>query len=286
MRVILVPVADRPECAHALEAAFRLAARFDANVVGCHIRPHRESRVRMPGLHAMAALEWASAQKGKNVEKGSRDAKALFGQVAEGAGYRVAQRVGAQSRGVGIWQERVGSPDRVMPIIGPMSDLLVLSRPGLKGGKLAHMFMMESLLHGCRPLLLLPQRRMREPGRNILIGWNQSPEASRAVAAGMSLLQRANSVTIAVAGQESSPGPKASHLAKYLSHHGIEAEVKTSRGKDPARELEVAYRDTGADLLLMGAYSRHRLREQIFGGVTEHMLNRTKLPVLIYHSAS
>jgi len=61
MRVILVPVADRPECAHALEAAFRLAARFDANVVGCHIRPHRESQVRMPGLKAMAALEWASA---------------------------------------------------------------------------------------------------------------------------------------------------------------------------------------------------------------------------------
>ncbi|MGI9331000.1 MAG: universal stress protein [Gammaproteobacteria bacterium] len=286
MRVILVPVADRPECAHALEAAFRLAARFDANVVGCHIRPHRQSRVNMPGLKSIAAQEWVSAHKGKNPDKLSRDARTLFGQVAEGVDYRVAQRAGVQSRGVGIWQERVGAPANVIPIIGPMSDLLVLSRPGPKGGKLAHLFMMESLLHACRPVLLLPQRRMREPGRNILIGWNQSPEASRAVAAGMPLLERADSVTIAVAGQESAPGPKAKHLLQYLRHHGIDAKVTTSQGKNPARELEVAYREAGADLLLMGAYSRHRLREQIFGGVTDHMLMRTKLPVLVYHSAS
>ena len=44
------------------------------------------------------------------------------------------------------------------------------------------------------------------------------------------------------------------------------------------------YQQAGADLLLMGAYSRPRLRERIFGGVTEYMLHKTSLTVLLYHS--
>jgi nucleotide-binding universal stress UspA family protein len=48
-------------------------------------------------------------------------------------------------------------------------------------------------------------------------------------------------------------------------------------------EIAGAYRDMGADLLVMGAYSHHRVRERIFGGVTETMLFRSTLPVLMYH---
>ena len=43
MRVMLVPVADRPECARALNSAFDLGNRLGASVTGCHIRPHRYS---------------------------------------------------------------------------------------------------------------------------------------------------------------------------------------------------------------------------------------------------
>ena len=47
MRVLLVPVADRPECARALNTAFDLGARLEASVSGCHIRPHRNSDVSL-----------------------------------------------------------------------------------------------------------------------------------------------------------------------------------------------------------------------------------------------
>ncbi|MDJ0929084.1 MAG: universal stress protein [Gammaproteobacteria bacterium] len=283
MRVILVPVADRPESARALKTAFRLGNRFAADIVGCHIRPHRDSSVRMPLLSASVELEWHAAHKGKNTEKLSRNARVLFEQLAAEAGYRVANRPRADRTNVAIWYERVGSPDRVMPIVGPMSDMLVISRPAAKGGRLATIFMMEALLNSCRPVLLLPQRQIREPGRNIVIAWNQSAEASRAIAAGMPMLEAADAVTIAVAGPENEPGPKSSHLRRYLKHRGIQADVVSTRGRDAARELEQVYRQTGADLLLMGAYSRHRLRERIFGGVTDHMLRKSGLPVLIHH---
>lgn len=286
MRVILVPVADRPECARALKVAFGVASNFGADVIGCHIRPHRESSVRMPGLRLAAEVEWATAHEGRDLEKSSRDAEALFRRMADGAGHRIASKPRADRTPVAIWHERVGSPDRVMPIVGPMSDLVVISRPaGKKRGRLANLFMMETLENACRPVLLLPQRRVRAPGRNIVVAWNQSPEASRALAAGMPMLTAAQAVTIAVAGDESAPGPKSSHLVRYLRHHGVQADVVKTRGRKPAEELEDVYRKAGADLLLMGAYSRHRLRERIFGGMTEHMLHESSLPVLIYHSS-
>jgi len=284
MRVILVPVADRPECARALKAAFRVAGSFAADVIGCHIRAHRDSAVRMPILRAPSEVDWAAAHEGRDLDKDSRDARSLFERVAGEAGHRVAGRPRADGTPVAIWYERVGSPDRIMPIVGPMADLLVVSRPAEKGGRLARLFMMEAVLESCRPVLLVPQRATRQPGRNIVIAWNQSPEASRAVAACMAMLEAADAVTIVAAGDERAVGPKSSHLVRYLRHHGVQADEVKTRGRKPAAELERVYREAGADLLLMGAYSRHRLREQIFGGVTEHMLHKSSLSVLLYHS--
>jgi len=284
MRVILVPVANRPESSRALDSAFRLGQRLGADIVGCHIRPHRESEVRMPSLMRGSAADWQSLTKGWNAEQLSADAESLFKARAERAGYRVARKPAADGEPVAVFQARVGSPDKLMPIVGPTSDLLVLSRPAGRGGRLASLFLMEALLHSCRPLLVLPQQRVAEPARNVLIAWNQSGEASRAVAMCMPVLRAADTVGIAVSGREGGLGPKASHLQRYLAHHQVDAEVHRGRGRDTAAEIESAYAKQGADVLLMGAYSRHRLRELVFGGVTDHMLRRSKLPVLMYHS--
>jgi nucleotide-binding universal stress UspA family protein len=54
-------------------------------------------------------------------------------------------------------------------------------------------------------------------------------------------------------------------------------------GRNVNEEITATCRDAGADLLVMGAYSRSRLNERIFGGVTETMLFRSSLPVLMYH---
>jgi nucleotide-binding universal stress UspA family protein len=264
--------------------AFALAERLDSDLVGCHIRPHRYSEVKMPALLGGAGSEWTLLTKGWNAKKLSRDAQTLFEKAAARADCPVATKPRADGSRVAIWQERVGSPDKLMPIVGPMSDLLVVSRPAARGGRLASIFLSEALMHSCRPVLVLPQKKVSVPGRRILVAWNQSPEASRALAATMPLLEMADAVTLAVAGTENAPGPKSGQVVSYLQHHGIRAEVLRSRGHDVAGEIEAAFRASGADLLMMGAYSRHRLRERVFGGVTHHMLTRSALPVLMYHS--
>ena len=78
--------------------------------------------------------------------------------------------------------------------------------------------------------------------------------------------------------------PKPTQLATYLCFWGIRAERVCVRGNDDAKGLRKAYQDTQFGLLVMVAYSRNRLRRRVFGGVTEFMLHRANIPVLMLHT--
>ncbi|HNP63227.1 MAG TPA: universal stress protein [Woeseiaceae bacterium] len=285
MRIIYVPVADRPECAVALRTAFDLGSKLDASVSGCHIRPHRHSDIALPAsLGSVADIDaaWESVWKGNKKKIGGAAAKALFTRVAEANDYSLITRPG--SKHGALWLEKVGSPDKVISIMGPVSDLIIVSRPAAKGGKIAGMFLSAALMNSSRPVLILPQSGKQTVGQRISIAWNQSVEAAKAVAAAMPLLQLADEVNIITCGPETDLGPKSGQLATYLRFWGVKSKRVRARGSDDPKALMKAYKDTNSDLLVMGAYSRSRLRQRIFGGVTDHMLHRADIPVLMLHS--
>jgi len=262
MRVILVPVADRPECLYALDAAFRLAAAHEANVVGCHVRPHRSDKAKF------------------NPAAASR----LFRRVAETNRFEWSRRPRLGRSGLAIWREMVGTPNRVLGIVGPLADLAVLSRPEIGRFGPAHEFLLAALLNTARPVLVLPQRRrVARLGRRILIAWSQRPETALAVTAALPLLRSAEQVEIVASGAQDLAGPKAAQLREYLTHCGVRSHVIRTRGRNVRKEIARAFVMTESDLLVMGAYSRNRLRERIFGGVTETLLFRSQLPVFAYH---
>lgn len=286
MRVILVPVADRPECTKALNTAFVLADRVDASVVGCHIRPHRDSIVAMPtdfGVLADYRSVWDIQTEGKHAEKQSAAARNLFGSVAEARGFPLVKKPSKDE--CAMWTEKVGSPDRVLSILGPVADMTVVSRPNSKGGDVARMFLLSALMHTNRPVLVLPQSVSSAIGKRISIAWNGSAEAAQAVAAAMPLLREADEVNILVVGRESGVlGPKAKQLADYLKFWGVRSRRVPCDGKSDANALLNGYRETRSDLLVMGAYSHSRLRQRILGGVTEHMLHKANIPVFMLHA--
>jgi nucleotide-binding universal stress UspA family protein len=276
MSVILVPTADRPECAFALDAAFRLADRVDADVTGCHVRRAREE-VEPP----IDAAEPAEIVSGASLS--SAGARHLFAQTAQANGFTVTRRFAPRHRRRAVWHELVGTTARALGIAGPVADFSVVSRPKRESGGRARAFLLSALLDTGRPVLVLPQRRVGSLARRIVIAWNQSVEAAAATTAAIPLLRSAERVVIATSGPENRPGPKSSQLAQYLATFDIETERQSARGNDTAAELQAIYREAEADLLIMGAYSRHRLREILFGGVTEHMLFATNLPVFMLH---
>lgn len=288
MKVILVPVADRPECVTALHTAFQLARQLDANVTGCHIRAHSGSDVVLPAeLGADATLHeaaWNKAWEAKATGNSSALAEKLFAKLSARHKYRVIKK--PKSKPGAVWMEKVGSPDRVLAIMGPVSDLIVVSRPAATGGRLGRMFMQAALLKSSRPVLILPQKKAAIVGKHIAIAWNQSAEAALAVAAAMPLLQLAEQVSIITCSPEREVGPTSRQLATYLRFWGIEAERVTARvrGLDDSKALLKGYRETRSDILVMGAYSRDRLRQRIFGGVTQFMLQKANIPVFMLHT--
>ena len=275
MRVILVPVADRPECARALRSAFDLGERLGACVSGCHMRPHRHSSVTMTSAFADAA--WRK----KSTKSAPRAAKSLYRKVADEHGYDMIRR--ARVEPGALWAERVGSPEKLMGIVGPVADLIVVSRPKEKGG-VADMFVNAALMNSSRPVLILPQAARRKVGDRVCIGWNQSQEAAQSVAAALPILQQASTVTIVSCGPEDMPGPKSGQLVNYLAHWGIEADHVAGRGRNVEKELMGACKDARADLLVAGAYSRSRWREKVFGGTTEYLVHKASVPVLMLHT--
>jgi len=284
MRLITVPVANRPECRIALDAAFELATLLRADVAGYHIRPEpREQGVALGPLLPDDDVHTAFAVADPKVSSHSRAARALYQRAAAKHGFAAAERPTRGARLHALWHELVGTPARVFSVAGPVSDLCVLSRPEANGAGRARAFLLGALLHSAKPVLLLPQTAHATLGKRIVIAWDQSPDAASAVTAALPLLTRAERVVVVGAGRENRLGPKVTHLARYLAHWDVEVERERTRGADAAREIERACRDFASDLLVMGAYSRNRFRQLVFGGVTEHMLFRTDLPVLMLH---
>lgn len=274
MRVILVPVADRPECARALNVAFDLGKRIGASVSGCHMRPHRYSDVSLSSAFADAA--W----RRKNTKNAPAAAKSLYERLAEEHGYDVIRR--ARKEPGALWSEKVGSPDVLMGIHGPVSDLIVVSRPARTGG-VADMFLNAAMLESSRPVLVLPASVRRSIGKSVVIGWNQGAEVARTVSAAMPVVAGADKVTIVSCGNEDRAGPKSTQLAAYLAHWGVKSERVETRGRRVEVELLEAYKAAGGDVLIAGAYSRSRWREKVFGGTTEYLLRTARIPVLMQH---
>jgi nucleotide-binding universal stress UspA family protein len=141
-----------------------------------------------------------------------------------------------------------------------------------------------------RPLLVVPYAFERRPvGRQVLVAWNASREAARAVSDALPLLKRADHVHVVAFQPESSvlahgeePG---ADIALYLARHGVK--VTASRYYDPdvdiGSQLLSRAADLSVDLIVMGAWGHSRLREYVLGGVTRTLLEAMTVPVLMSH---
>ena len=106
---------------------------------------------------AKAAEAWSLDLSARELERRSSRANALFSRMAGAHGFNVTKSIRLGGQGHAVWQERVGSPDRLIPIVGPVSDVLVVSRP-TKQGRVARLFLLEAIMHSGRPCLIVPPR--------------------------------------------------------------------------------------------------------------------------------
>jgi nucleotide-binding universal stress UspA family protein len=139
-----------------------------------------------------------------------------------------------------------------------------------------------------RPVLLLPPEGMAgHRFDDVVIAWDGSRGAARALADAMDLLASAQSVTVAtVTGDKDLAGTApAEDVVRHLNRHAIAADaVEVPLGGGNAGEALTTFgKKRGADLLVMGAFGHTRAREFLLGGATRSALKHPSLPVLMAH---
>ncbi|NGO55876.1 universal stress protein, partial [Allomesorhizobium camelthorni] len=123
--------------------------------------------------------------------------------------------------------------------------------------------------------------------RRVLVGWNSRVQASRAVREALDLLSGAQEVRLALVDPEAScngNGPEpGGGIVAYLARHGVRVAIDRlpSAGQSVAAVLAQHAIDTSADMIVMGAYGRRRLRDRIFGGVTRWIVEKPPLPLFL-----
>ena len=169
-------------------------------------------------------------------------------------------------------------------------DLMISPRPEGDTRELVRPFVPDqALVASGVPMLVIPQDWKFGPiGEDIVIAWNASREATRAVHDALPLLKKAKKVTIFAFSSSGGGGLRDSSesLAEHLARHGVAAGVSdwTNTGDITAVEALFASLDTQqSDLIVAGAFGHSRAFEGLFGGVSLDLLHQPCLPVLMSH---
>ena len=159
------------------------------------------------------------------------------------------------------------------------SDLLVTSATpqGLLFDASRYMDVADLALKAGRPVLVAGSSVAKLDLGNVLVGWNDSREARRAVEDALPLLRMASAVTVVeVAGRDRQAEAEArvKDVVAWLGTHDVpaKAHVGSNDDGDDAAVISDLARDLKAGLLVAGAYGHTRLREWVLGGVTRDLL--------------
>ncbi|MDO5620581.1 MAG: universal stress protein [Paracoccus sp. (in: a-proteobacteria)] len=258
-----------------IEAAIAMAKREDAHLdVFCLGVDHSQTGYYYAGASAYVFQE--------AIDRAMKSAEALEAGVRKRLeGESIRWSVESAVAQVGGLSSLIGMRAR-------FSDLVVQTRPyGADATPDAEAVTEAAMFEGQCPVLIVPGAGLPETlGNRILIAWNQSEEALHAVRRAMPLLKKAEAVEITVI-DPSPNGPERSDpggaLCQMLTRHGAKCDIAVLARTMPAISdvLQQRATETGADMIVMGAYGHSRFREAILGGATRNMLEKTKVPVLM-----
>ena len=271
---IMVPLNGMDDAGQALRLAFDLGQRFEAEVIGLHAATETSSALPYMGESMSGALL-------DNMVAALEKESAARQQAAQAALDEARQAVS----GNGQLMVRKGAEDDMLAQYGRLADLVVVARGASDTALSESPTMQAAIMNTGRPVLVAPPERAGTVARNIVVAWNGSAQAARALGAAMPLLSQADTVTLLQIDEGSGEGPPIEDAVDYLAAHGCQAKALTqphghgSIGDD----LLLAAHNQGADLLVMGAYSHNRIRELVFGGATLEALLDATIPVLMMH---
>src|SRR5271168_2929221 len=176
---------------------------------------------------------------------------------------------------------------RNLPHLARGFDLIVVEQPtpeqhAFAGGQIG------SIVSGCgRPVLATPYIQKDPASFDIVVvAWDASASAARALGDAIPILKRSKSVEIVTVanGKADHGSPGGAEVVRHLARHGIHAAFIDIPGGIDAAEMLLSYvADSGAKMMVTGAYGHSRLAETLAGGATRTLLDSMTIPLLMSH---
>lgn len=275
LKDILVHVDAGKTCGSRLQVAIGLARAHDAHLIGLYAFPQNslpgyvKAEIRQELLEALAAGHEAAAA----------EARKVFDDACKRAGI------------AGEWRSSNGRVVDQLALHGRYADIVVVGQrdPEVFGSELDQMPDRLILSVG-RPVLVVPYvGTFPTVGKDILVAWDASRLATRAVNDALPFLKTAKKVHLLAvnpAGGHDGHGEiPCADIGLHLARHGVNAEASSIRAEDIAVGDAILSRaaDFGVDMIVMGAYGHARWRELVLGGATHHILEHMTVPTLMSH---
>ncbi len=259
-----------------VELAGVLAHEHEAHLTGVFIRPEPGLN-RHESFRCGVAIEELVAQQEAAELRVESERHGLLEAVAVRHGIEAAWKV----------IPRFTTQDAAVHAGG--GDLAVIERSEATGRLGDNCGLLDALiLASGRPILVLPPCWPASRFRRVVVAWNATREAARAVANALPLLLDADAAMVlglgaaAASARDEDPG---ADVARQLAGLGLNVELRRlpPTGGNVGRLILDQAGALGADLLVMGAYSRPRVVDQEFAGATGTVLREAGLPVLMSH---
>ncbi len=282
MKTILVPIEESESLPSVLETSYLVTQLFGSCLTGIYLPAPIPTVLSGDGFAGGMAFPVEDLER-ENSER-AQQARQAFDKFRQSKTLPWASAAEPSDDPAVAWID-ANKLDANLGSYGRVFDLTVVGRP-LRGALTPSASTMEdALFESGRPLLIAPPKAPGGIGDTIVIAWNGSTESARAIVMSMPFLARAKKVHVLAVEGGMVPGPGVAEVEGHLRRNGISAQASTVQpGSASAGETLLAETaKLGGDLLIKGAYTHSRLRQMIFGGVTQHILNEAEIPVLMAH---
>jgi len=285
IKTILLPIRESSTASSLMETSISMAIRNDAHLDLLYVQNDPEHLIPFSTLGLSTSMREtilesaaaAAAQQGNEL-------KQSFLDLCERYQVDVTPRGTDIGNPTADFLVRSGRRDDLIGKYGRLADLIIVPQP-TKTTPPPSSFE-AALRESGRPVLMVQRGKVLDvPGKRLAIGWNSSKEAAQAMATMLDNLKRADKVFILTSEKRLQGPVNADEVCTYLNCHGVTAESVTfsTKGQSTGEALLAKSRELACDRLIVGGYSRPRIRDVIMGGVTGHLLAKADMPVILVH---
>jgi len=276
-KTILVHLDSSKRAPLRLELAFKLAAAHEAHLIALYAPFQPDTRLLYAA--SMAPVVWEEKDQLGRIQR----------TVLEKAFHAGISRNSL----AGEWRSTDEYPNRAVPLHARHADLVIAGQFDVEDPDsfVADRFCENLVMSSGRPTLFVPYAgEFPSLGSSVMVCWDGSREATRAIHDALPLLKRASRVNIvtvnALKNQDADARIPGADIATVIARHGVKAQIVEIEGVTGLRFGELLLSqasDLNADLIVMGAFAHARWQELILGGVTRTLFKSMTVPVLMSH---